>query len=179
VVRQDRDAAGIRRGQGVKADDATYLRQAIGLAEQAVAEGRRPFGSVVVAADGRVVAEASSTQGPDRDWTAHSELSALREACKRLSWEELEGATLYASGEPCPMCAGALFWCNLRRLVFGLGEAGMREMRGRHPRGAGLLMGCREVLSRSPRPIEVVGPMLEDEARRAHEAFWKDAPDAA
>lgn len=164
---------------GANERDLGFLRRTIAMADQAVREGRRPFAALVVGADGQVIAEATSTQGVDRDWTAHAEMSALRLACGAASWERLEGATLYASGEPCPMCAGAVFWCNVRRLVYGLGEPGMRALRQGHPRGKGIEMGCREVLARAPRSIEVIGPLLEDEARAAHEAFWAGAPPEA
>jgi tRNA(adenine34) deaminase len=154
-------------------DDARYLRRAIALSSEAVAQGNRPFGAVLVADDGRVIAAAISTQIPDRDWTAHAELKALREASAKLSWDELGRATLYASGEPCPMCAGATVWSNVRRLVFGIDEPAMRAYRQRHAQGAGIEMSCREVFARAPRRIEVIGPVLVDEARGPHDAFWK------
>jgi tRNA(adenine34) deaminase len=156
--------------------DERLLRRAIALAEQAVAGGSRPFGAVVARRNGAMIAEAKSVPPADtRDWTAHSEMQALRLASATLSWDELADCTLYASGEPCPMCAAALYWCNLSRLVFGLSEAGMRELRSRHARAAGIEMSAREVLSRAPRGIEVIGPALEDAARVAHEIFWPTA----
>ncbi len=157
--------------------DERWLRGAIALAGQAVARGSRPFGAVIARRDGSLVAEAASVPPADtRDWTAHSEMQALRLASASLSWDELADCTLYASGEPCPMCSAALYWCNLSRLVFGLSEAGMRELRSRHARAAGIEMSARELLSRAPRNIEVIGPALEDAARKgAHEIFWPTA----
>lgn len=156
--------------------DDVFLRRAIALAEASVADGNRPFGAVVVDGSGRVVAEANSVAATAiRDWTAHSEMTALRQASAMLPWDQLADCTLYASGEPCPMCASALYWCNVRRLVFGAGEVAIRGLRGGFARAAGIEMSCREVVARCPHAIEVVGPCLEDEALRAHEAFWPRA----
>jgi tRNA(Arg) A34 adenosine deaminase TadA len=160
---------------GCDAQDEAWLRRAIALGEAAVARGSRPFGAVV-ARGGLLVAEASAVATTDtRDWTAHSEMLALRAASAALSWDELAGCTLYASGEPCPMCAAALYWCNLSRLVYGLSEPQMRALRSRHVRAMGIEIGAREILGRAPRAIEVIGPCLEDAARQAHERFWPTA----
>ncbi|MGD9812488.1 MAG: nucleoside deaminase [Sphingobium sp.] len=144
--------------------DKQYLRQAISLAGAAVDSGKRPFGAVIVDDRGAVISAGCSTQQDDRDWTAHAEMNVLRAAGRRLSWDELAKCTLYASSDPCPMCAGALYWSNVRRLVFGLNEMAMRPFRRDDPRIMGLSMTSREVLNRSPRPIEVIGPALIDEA---------------
>jgi tRNA(Arg) A34 adenosine deaminase TadA len=160
------------------ADEEHFLRRAIALAAEAVARGDRPFGAVVVDGAGRVVAEANATAASDvRDWTAHSEMAALRLASAALTWDALADCTLYASGEPCPMCASALYWCNVRRLVFGASEASIRSLRQRFARAAGIEMSCREIFARTPHPITVVGPCLEAEALCAHHAFWPHAAD--
>jgi tRNA(Arg) A34 adenosine deaminase TadA len=158
-------------------DDAAHLRRAIALAEESEARGARPFGAVVVQASGMVVAEAASVDALDpRDWTAHSEMTALRKASAILRWAELADCTLYASSEPCPMCASAAYWCNMARVVFGASEASMRALRGGHARAAGIEIPARKILAAAPRPIEVVGPLLEDEALAAHRRFWAHAP---
>jgi len=158
------------------AQDDACLRRAIALADTAVAQGRRPFGALVARRDGSIVAEAGAVAPTEvRDWTAHSEMLALRAASAALTWDELAECTLYASGEPCPMCASALYWCNLSRLVFALSEPVMRGLREKHVRAAGIEMGAREILGRAPRPIEVIGPKLEELARAAHEKFWPGA----
>jgi tRNA(adenine34) deaminase len=160
--------------------DEEFLRRAIALSEAAVAHGGRPFGSVVVDGEGRIVAEAGSVARIDpRDWTAHSEMEALRAACAALNWEALGRATIYASGEPCPMCAGAIYWCNIRRLVFSVSEPAMRALREPYERAAGIVMRCGEVFARSAREIEVVGPLLEPEGLAAHRLYWPHAhPDS-
>jgi tRNA(adenine34) deaminase len=156
--------------------DTQHLRRAILLSAKAVESGCRPFGAIVVFHDGRIIAEAAAV-APNlhNDWTAHSEMLALRKASSLLPWAELAQCTLYASGEPCPMCAAAAFWCNIRRVVFAMSESSMRSLRRHHPRAAGIEMSCREVLSRAPRAIEILGPALEDEARVPHDRFWAAA----
>ena len=154
-------------------DDERYLRCAIEIANEAAATGKRPFGALIVSAAGEIVAEGSSTQQDDRDWTAHAEMNVLRVAGKTMSWPALSQATLYASGDPCPMCAGAVYWSNVRRLVYGADEISVRHLRANHPQGAGLTMSCRDVLAHSPRPIYIVEPMLVEGAIKAHEMFWQ------
>ena len=68
------------------------------------------------------------------------------------------------------MCAGAIFWGNVRRVVYGLGQGSLYEMSGDSPHK--LPLGCREVFARGGRTTEVIGPFLEDEARVVHEGFW-------
>ncbi len=154
-------------------DDEVYLRRAIALAQTAVDSGNRPFGAVVVDGRGAIIAEGYSTQQGDRDWTAHAEMNVLRAAGKLLSWDQLEKCTLYASGDPCPMCSGAIYWSNVRRLVFGIDEETMRPLRRDNRQAAGLLMSCREVLKKSPHNIEIIGPALVAEAIEPHKRFWK------
>jgi len=70
------------------------------------------------------------------------------------------------------MCAGALYWAGVSRVVFGLRESELRALTGADPVNPTLALECREVFARGQRPIEVVGPVLEDEARAVHEGFW-------
>jgi tRNA(Arg) A34 adenosine deaminase TadA len=157
--------------------DEDLLRRAIALAEAAVAQGGRPFGAIVTDGEGRIVAEAKAVAPSDpRDWTAHSEMQALRAASSALSWDALGGATIYASGEPCPMCAAAIYWCNIRRLVFCVSEPAMRALRAPYQRAAGIAMRCEEIFARCDRPIDVTGPLIEDEGLQVHRLFWPDAP---
>jgi tRNA(Arg) A34 adenosine deaminase TadA len=156
--------------------DEDLLRRAIALSEAGVARGGRPFGAVVIDGEGRIVAEGQGVPSADpRDWTAHSEMQALRAASAKLSWEELARATIYASGEPCPMCAAAVYWCNIRRLVFCVSEPAMRALRAPYERAAGITMRCEEIFARCDRHIEVVGPLLEEEGLPVHQRFWPNA----
>lgn len=150
--------------------DQRHLRHAIVLARQARERGNRPFGAVLVAADGRVLAKAENTQLTTGDCTGHAELNLIREVCGRLDVRALAEATLYASGEPCAMCAGAIFWGGIGRVVYGLDSAAIHAMAGDAPDQ--LRLSCREVLASGGRPVTVVGPLLADEARRVFDGFF-------
>ena len=143
--------------------DAENLRQAIAQSRLALERGNRPYGAILVGADGQVLAEGQNTEQSDRDVTGHAETNALREAYQRLGPDRLAGSTMYASGEPCPMCAATMFYGGVSRVVFAVSRARARELT---PGGQGsptLSVTCRDILATSSRPIAVVGPVLEDE----------------
>ena len=154
-------------------NDGTYLRRAITLSAEGSAKGNRPFGAVVVTADGTVLAEAHNDNAATGDCSAHAEVNALRRIDVRQARDMLAGATMYASGEPCVMCAGAIFWSGIRRVVFGIDAVSLRHFRATQAGAGDLEMSCREVFASSPQPFEVIGPALLDEAARPHHDFWK------
>jgi tRNA(adenine34) deaminase len=95
-----------------------FMREALTLAREAEAHGEVPVGAVVVL-NGEIIGRGFNSPIAKSDPTAHAELLALREACARLGNYRLEAATLYATLEPCVMCAGALVGARIERLVFG------------------------------------------------------------
>ena len=154
--------------------DSLYLRRAIALSERARTNGRHPFAALVVAPSGEVLAAAENRAiGPDCDATGHAELEAVRAASRHHSPEALAAATLYSSAEPCAMCAGAIYWSGIGRVVYGLSEEKLLALTGNHPENPTLRLPCREVFARGQRAIEVIGPFLEDEAAAAHAGFWR------
>ena len=148
--------------------DALHLRAAITLSAQARDAGNMPYGALLVGADGRVLHEARNTQISARDCTGHAETNLIREASARLDPASLAGSTVYASGEPCAMCAGALYWGGVRRLVYALSIASMCELGGAEVDE--LSLACRGVMAHGTRRVEVTGPALQAEARRVFEA---------
>ena len=98
-------------------DDEEALRRAIALASENVGRGGGPFGAVVVR-DGRVLGEGSNRVTLDNDPSAHAEIVAIRDACRRLGSFKLDGAVIYSSCEPCPMCWSAIQWSRAARLCF-------------------------------------------------------------
>ena len=105
-------------GGRVTDDDRAHLVRAVELARASVASrDGGPFGAVV-AVDGVVVGEGWNRVTSTADPTAHAEVVALREACARLDHFELPGATVYASGEPCPMCWAACRWARVDRILY-------------------------------------------------------------
>lgn len=78
-----------------------------------------PFGAVIVNEAGEVLSIASNTVLGDHDPTAHAEINAIREACKKIGSHDLTGCTLYATGHPCPMCLSAIIWANIKTVYYG------------------------------------------------------------
>jgi len=101
--------------------DETFMAQALAEARLAAGEGEVPIGAVVVA-DGRVLGRGRNARERLHDPTAHAEILALQEASQALGSWRLSGATMYATLEPCPMCAGALVNARIDRLVYGVAD---------------------------------------------------------
>lgn len=95
-----------------------WMEAALREAEQAFAEGEVPVGAVVVK-DDRIVGRGHNRVEQLKDPTAHAEMLAITAACATLDTKYLRGCTLYVTLEPCPMCAGAIVWARLDRVVFG------------------------------------------------------------
>jgi len=161
----------MQEAPGVDEKDASFMRVAITLARRAREKGNHPFGAVLVGPDGRILVEAENTTVTERDCTGHAETNLMRRASREYNSDLLARCTLYTSTEPCPMCAGAIFWGDVRRVVYGLSQEGLYALIGRDAEEV-LYLPCREIFSRGQKPIEVTGPILEDEARSVHEGFW-------
>ncbi|MHC5905028.1 nucleoside deaminase [Streptomyces sp. S6] len=101
----------------VKESELPHLRRAVELAAEALAVGDEPFGSVLVGADGTVLAE-DHNRVASGDRTRHPEFELARWSAAHLSPEERAAATVYTSGEHCPMCAAAHAWVGLGRIVY-------------------------------------------------------------
>ncbi len=151
------------------------LRRAIELSAQARANGNLPFGALLAAAEGRVLLEAETTGKTGGNVLYHAETNLMHEAMSALTPEERAAGTLYSSCEPCPMCAGTIYWGGVDRVVFGLGERRLYEIAsGQSGVPVACFGGCRLILQGGARDIEVLGPCLEDEAAAPHEGCWTD-----
>lgn len=155
------------------ARDGTYLRRAIEWSRTARERGNRPFGAVVVSAEGTVLAEAYCNTSETGDCTGHAETNAVRDVSPRVGRDVLANATIYSSGEPCVMCAGAIFWSGIQRVVFGIDAVSLRVFRGEVATQRDAELSCRDVFNASPHPIECIGPALLEEASVPHRGFWK------
>ncbi len=155
-------------------DDKRHLRKTFTLARETREEGNHPFACLLVDAQGEVVLEAKNacSRGERVDRTAHAETELVRVAAKRFTAPELRGYTLVTSTEPCAMCAGAIYWAGIGRVVFGMTEQGLKQITGDHPENPTLDLPCRELFARGQLEIDVVGPALVDEAAALHHGFW-------
>ncbi|WP_144140672.1 nucleoside deaminase [Paraburkholderia sp. BCC1884] len=153
--------------------DMALLRATIELAEESKKNGRHPFAAIVANEHGEIVASAgNNSMPPHGDPTQHAELAAAAKAATLLSPEALAKCTLYTSAEPCCMCSGAIYWCNIGRVVYALSEHRLLTLTGDHPENPTFSLPCREVFVRGQRHVEVVGPLLEEEAAQSHVGFW-------
>ncbi len=155
----------------------TLLRRAFAVARRAQAHGNHPFGAILVDAKGNVLFEAENGFMPDRDRTAHAERVLATQASKARDPEFLAQCTLYSSAEPCAMCAGAIYWAGIGRVVFGLTERRLKMITGNHDDNPTMDLPCRAVFAAGQRPVEVIGPLLEDEAAAVHAGAWQAAND--
>jgi len=157
---------------GPRGDDADWLRRCFAVARRSTAHGNHPFGAILVDGNGDVLIEMENGFMPARDATGHAERLLATKACTGFSADILETSTLYSSAEPCAMCAGAIYWAGIGRVVYGLSEHRLREITGNHPENPTLDLPCRKVFEAGQRAVEVVGPMLEDEAEAVHAGVW-------
>ncbi len=139
-------------------DDSFYMRQALNEAVKAFEKGEIPIGAVVVCQN-RIIARAHNLTEALNDVTAHAEMQAITAAANTLGGKYLNECTLYVTVEPCPMCAGALGWAQLKRLVYGAND----EKRGYHVYAPNVL---------HPK-TEVVKGVLADEATELMRSFFK------
>lgn len=155
----------------ISARDEKYLRQALDLAVKARELGNQPFGALVVGADDEVLGEGMNTEVQTRDVTGHAETNAMKEAVLKYDADVLAQATLYTSTEPCPMCAAAIYWGGVGRVVFALSGDQLYDEIGAM-RGIQLRLSSREIYERGERQVEVHGPLLREEAFAVQDGYW-------
>jgi len=148
-------------------DDESFVRAALEEARRAEDHGNPPFGAVLVAADGTVQGRARNTEAHTGDVTGHAETNLVRTATQEYDPDTLQRSTLYSSTEPCAMCAGAIFWARIGRVVFGLRADRLYEMKGHT--GRQLHLSCRDGLAAGTHDVQVVGPVLEEAAASVFE----------
>ena len=158
----------------LSARDIELLRKSIALSEESKQRGRHPFAALVADENGNIVVTAgNNSMPPEGDPTQHAELVAAARAAQKLSPQQLAKSTLFTSAEPCCMCAGAIYWTGIGRVVYALSEHTLLGLTGDHPENPTFSLPCREVFARGQRQVDVVGPVLEDEAAKPHNGFWK------
>lgn len=151
--------------------DEEHLRAAIAAAWEARESGNHPFGAVLVTAGGRVI-QGLNTVITDRDPTGHAETNLVRLSAAQLDASELSTSTLYTSTEPCAMCAGALYWAGIRRMVYALPEQSLIAIVAEVSDEPTLDLPSRTVFAAAGGTVAVAGPALEQEAAAVHEGFW-------
>jgi tRNA(Arg) A34 adenosine deaminase TadA len=154
-------------GETLMENHESFLREAIALSKSAVKNGDEPFGSVLVKG-GEVILRAENSVFTGHDMTNHAEMNLVKAAAKQHDPAFLADCTLYTSTEPCAMCAGAIYWSGIGRMVFACSETRLGEIAG-----IGLDVPSRAVLETGARKVTVVGPTeLQEEAAEVHKEFW-------
>jgi tRNA(Arg) A34 adenosine deaminase TadA len=145
--------------------DETFLRLAIARALEGRRRGGDPFGAVLVAS-GEVVHQVYDRCVELSDPTYHAELTLISEYCRANKLFSLEGYTLYASTEPCPMCAGAIHLSRISRVVFSVSQEMLQRFSGGRRKPS-----LQSILDLWSSKIEVVGPLLPEEGLQPFEGF--------
>lgn len=139
-------------------NDEYYMKRALDEARQALTEGEIPIGAVVVCKD-RIIARAHNLTETLTDVTAHAEMQAITMAANELGGKYLTDCTLYVTVEPCVMCAGAIGWAQLPRIIYGAPDP-KRGFREYAPRALHSKAQC-------------IGGILEEECRQLMQEFFR------
>jgi tRNA(Arg) A34 adenosine deaminase TadA len=154
--------------------DEALLRRAFDVARRSRAAGDHPFGSVLADGEGKLLMEQGNGYTSESgDRTAHAERLLASRAARAYDLKFLARCTLYTSAEPCAMCAGAIYWAGIGRVVYGQTEKSLKAETGAHDENPTLDLPCDIVFAAGQRSTEVVGPLLEDEAAQLQADFWK------
>jgi guanine deaminase len=148
--------------------DQQWMQQAIQKTREGIQAGQSPFGALIVKGD-RVVVCAHNTVWKDKDPTAHAEVNAIRQACRKLETIDLSDCVLYSTCEPCPMCLSAIHWSKLKSVTFGASiadaeKAGFSE----------LTISAQEMVKRGQSPLKVKSGVMAEQCRALFDE-WKKA----
>ncbi|WP_394668003.1 nucleoside deaminase [Halosquirtibacter xylanolyticus] len=140
-------------------DDAYYMKQALLEAENALQEGEIPIGAIIVS-EGRVIGRGHNRTETLNDVTAHAEMQAITAAAETLGGKYLKDCTLYVTVEPCIMCAGALGWSQISKVVYGTGDN---------------QRGYSNIAPKAFHPkTEIIGGILEDDCKELMTQFFRN-----
>lgn len=153
-----------------------YLRRCIEISRLSRESGNTPFGALLVDADGNIVMEQGNIEITEKICTGHAETTLAARASHEFSKDFLWTCTLYTTAEPCAMCAGAIYWANIGRVVYGMTEKRLLELTGSDEQNPTFDLPCREVFARGQKDIQVIGPIaaVEEEAAEVHKGYWNN-----
>ncbi|MBM1105436.1 nucleoside deaminase [Aurantibacter crassamenti] len=137
-------------------DDTYFMKKALQEAEEAFNKGEVPVGAIIVVQD-RIIARAHNLTELLNDVTAHAEMQAITAAANFLGGKYLQNCTLYVTLEPCQMCAGALYWSQISKIVYGATDAER---------------GCGAVGAKLHPKTEIIGGVLEEECSAILKRFF-------
>ena len=147
------------------------MRECYALAHTSAQRGDHPFGALLLL-NGEVVLKMPNSVLTGGDVTRHAERMLISRACEKLRPEELTSSTLYTSTEPCVMCAGAIYWARVPRVVYGVSARALARLA--QPDEVKFAIPCRDIYDRIEPKVEVVGPVLEEEGLAIHRRYWPE-----
>ena len=155
-------------------DHVYYLKKAIEVSKKSREHGNTPFGALLVDKDGNILMEQENIEITEKICTGHAEATLAARASQTYSKDFLWQCTLYTTAEPCAMCAGAIYWANIGRVVYGMTERRLLELTGSHEQNPTFDLPCRQVFARGQKDITVFGPVpeVEEEAAAVHQGYW-------
>ena len=145
--------------------DEFFIRQAIEESKKSISQNGDPFGALLVK-DNKAVASSGDYCVVESDPTRHAELNLISQYCHTNKIFSLEGYTLYSNVEPCIMCAGAIHWSRISRVVFSVSQSQLKTMSSGNPKPT-----CKELLSYGGEDVEVIGSILSEEAMQVLSQF--------
>lgn len=141
----------------VETVDEKFMRLAINKAKQGIKQGQTPFGACI-SKDGEVISCVHNIVWESLDITAHAEISAIREACKKLNTVDLSGCVIYSTCEPCPMCFSACHWARISKIVYGAQIEDAKKLGFSE-----LSISNKEMKQSGNSRMEIVGDILREE----------------
>jgi tRNA(Arg) A34 adenosine deaminase TadA len=156
--------------------DVKNLKRCAEISRQSREEGNTPFGAILAGKDGSILLEQPNVEITEGKCTGHAETQVAERASQLYSKDFLGECTLYTTAEPCAMCAGAIYWAGIGRVVYGMTEKDLLAHTGADPQNPTFDLPCREVFARGQKKIEVVGPFPElvEEIAEVHKGYWNN-----
>ena len=155
--------------------EVELLHRVIAICYEAKAAGNNPFGCLLADESGNILMEQGNEEVTmNGDCTAHAEALLMRKASQIYSKDEMGKLTMYSCAEPCCMCAGAMYWGNLGKLVYIGRESELKKVTGGDVRNPTLNLPVRVVLASGQKDMKIIGPILELEPEflESHKGFW-------
>jgi tRNA(Arg) A34 adenosine deaminase TadA len=140
------------------------LQRTLVIAKQSAENGNLPFGCLLADASNTILLEAENTVNTDEDAIAHCEINLVQQLKGKYDAPFLADCTLYASTEPCPMCAAAVYWSGIGHIVFALGKDSYHQIAKTEDPAHQFYIRADELLQYGGRKVTVTGPAMETEA---------------
>lgn len=152
--------------------DIELLRKSLAVAQRSMENENLPFGCLLADAEGNVLEEGENTVITADDSIGHCEINLIHQLAGKYSTRFLNNCTLYASTEPCPMCAAAIFWSGIGRVVYAISKECFHAIAQTNNPAHLISLSAYDLLKHGERKVRVEGPLLEEEAYRFYQSIF-------